>query len=109
MITVANAKEFEELLLQQEKPCLVDFWGPSCAPCVELNRTLEALEPQFVGKIMFLKVNADEIFDVSVKCEVRGLPTLIMFDKGEIVERWVGAMSQANLKTKLEKALDQLQ
>lgn len=84
---------------------LVDFWGPSCAPCVDLNRALEDMEAVYKGQLTFVKVNADEEIDIAVEYGVRGLPTIFLVRDGQIKERWIGKISGASLQSKLDKAL----
>jgi thioredoxin 1 len=108
MISISTIEGFDTALLDKDRIYLVDFWGPSCAPCIDLNKTLESLEPEFANRLTFVKVNADELIDISAKYGVRGLPTLIMIERGEMVERWVGAAPRETLRSRLEKALDRL-
>ncbi|WP_245676860.1 thioredoxin family protein [Oligoflexus tunisiensis] len=96
---------FRSKIMEAKGSFLVDFWGPSCAPCLDLNRALEALEDGYRGTLTFVKINADEEIDIATEFGVRGLPTLILIHDGQIMERWIGAKSLTSLKSKLDKAL----
>ena len=80
---------------------LIDYWGPNCAPCLVLNKTLEKLDSEFES-IKFVKVNVEKELDISIEAGVRGLPTLILYKRGIEYERWVGALSEAQLREKLK-------
>lgn len=85
---------------------LLDFWGPGCAPCIDLNRTLETLETEYKDRLTFIKINADDELDIASEMGVRGLPTLVLIRDGQIITRWIGAMPLPTLKAKLDQALN---
>lgn len=105
MIAITGLEAFQSMILWSRGSFLVDFWGPSCAPCVDLNRALEDMEETYKGRLTFVKVNADEEVDIAVEYGVRGLPTIFLVRDGQIQERWIGKISGASLKSKLDKAL----
>jgi thioredoxin 1 len=72
---------------------------------MDLNRALEDMEEAYEGRLTFVKVNADEEIDIAVEFGVRGLPTIFLVRDGQIQERWIGKISGASLKSKLDKAL----
>jgi len=82
-------------------PVVIDFWGPSCAPCIVLSKILDQLAPEFNEKLHFYKVNADEAPDTAADFGVRGLPTLVLIKKGQLAATQVGTLNQAKLKTLL--------
>ncbi len=84
---------------------LVDFWAPWCPWCRKLAPELEALAPQYAGKIAFLKVNSDEAPEIASKYGVMGLPTLKFFCSGRVVGELVGYMPRNLLKAELERYL----
>ncbi len=108
MITIAGFEAFQTQVMTASGSFLLDFWGPSCAPCLDLNRTLEALEEEYKGRVTFIKVNADDELDIASRMGVRGLPTLVLIHDGQIIARWIGALSASALKGKVDKALTSL-
>ncbi|NMA85711.1 MAG: thioredoxin [Tissierellia bacterium] len=97
-----NENQFNEEVLENELPVLVDFWAPWCGPCRALGPILEELSGEYEGKIKFVKINVDENPDISGKYRIMSIPTVKIFNDGKIVEDMIG------LKTKdqLEKILD---
>lgn len=83
-------------------PVLVDFWAPSCAPCFIIDRLLEAQEAAFAGRLLMVKVNADESPETAAAYGVRGLPTLILLKGGKPIDTKVGALSSAKIKALLD-------
>jgi thioredoxin 1 len=95
---------FEEDVLQSEQPVLVDFWAEWCGPCKALSPTIDELAEEYSGRIRIGKLDTDANRDASVRFQVSAIPTLILFRRGEVVERLLGLQS----KTKLKHALDAL-
>ncbi|MGK0291584.1 MAG: thioredoxin 1 [bacterium] len=83
--------EFEEKVLKSETPVLVDFWAEWCGPCRSIAPLLEDLAGEFDGKVTIAKVDVDSNPEFAGKFGVRGIPTLILFDKGEKKDMIVGA------------------
>lgn len=86
-VTDAN---FQTEVLSSSIPVLVDFWASWCAPCRMLAPTVEALAQDFDGKIKVTKLNVDENPNTAASFSIRGIPTLLLFDKGSVVETLVG-------------------
>ncbi len=84
---------------------LVDFWAPWCPWCRKLAPELEALAPQYEGKIVFVKLNADEAPQIASRYGVLGLPALKFFCSGRTVGELVGYMPRNMLKAQLDRAL----
>ena len=94
---------FQTLVLESDKPVLVDFWASWCPPCVALGPTIDALATEFAGKVKVGKVDADQNRDVLMKYDVQALPTIILFSKGQIVQKFVGLRSKKELTAELQK------
>ncbi|HWZ34501.1 MAG TPA: thioredoxin [Bryobacteraceae bacterium] len=93
---------FDQEVLNSDVPVLVDFWAPWCGPCKAMTPTVDALATEFAGKIKIGKMNTDENPATPMRYQVRGIPTLLLFKGGKVVEQRVGAMPKAELLKILE-------
>ena len=98
-LTEAN---FEELVINSDKPVLVDFWAEWCGPCRMVGPIVEELANDFDGKAVIGKVNVDEHGGISSKYGIRNIPTLLVFKNGEVVDKQVGVAPKTALAAKLE-------
>ena len=102
MLEVTDAT-FNEVVLKAELPVLVDFWAPWCGPCRALAPVLEELAKDLEGQAIIAKVNVDENQALPAKFAIRSIPTLILFNKGEVVEQITGGLPKAALKDMIQK------
>ncbi|HXX36451.1 MAG TPA: thioredoxin [Thermodesulfobacteriota bacterium] len=98
-------KSFASEVLNADLPVLVDFWATWCGPCRSISPIVEELAKEFLGKIKVTKLNVDESPATPSQFGVRGIPTLILFKSGKILDQIVGAVPKARLKAMIEKAL----
>ena len=96
---------FEAEVLKSDMPVLVDFWAPWCGPCKALSPLIDELANELGEKIKVVKVNIDEAPDAPTKYGVRGIPTLIVFKDGKVVDTRVGGMPKNQLTEWIEGAL----
>lgn len=93
---------FDQEVLNSDVPVLVDFWAPWCGPCKAMTPTVDALAAEYAGKIKIGKMNTDENPQTPMRYQVRGIPTLLLFKGGKVVEQRVGAMPKAEVVKMLE-------
>jgi len=96
---------FEDVVLKSGAPVLVDFWAEWCGPCKRLGPTVDALATEYAGKVTVGKLNVDENPNVSFKFQIRGIPTILIFKGGQVVESVVGLAQKDDLKKYIDKHL----
>jgi thioredoxin 1 len=95
---VLTKQNFEDEVVKSAVPVLVDFWAKWCMPCKMIAPALEELSEDLSGKLKIGKVNVDDEGDIAVQYGVESLPSIFLFNKGEIVERQVGACPKQTLE-----------
>jgi len=104
VVTVTDA-EFDSTVLQSDKLVILDFWAEWCQPCKMLSPTVEAIAGEYEEKIKVGKLNVDDNPNVATKYGIRGIPTLLFFKGGEVVQQMVGVKSKAEIKKVIDENL----
>ena len=98
---------FNEKVIQSDKPVLVDFWAEWCGPCRMVGPIVEELAKEYDGKVVIGKLNVDENPQVSTQYGIRSIPTLLVFKNGQLVDKQIGAVPKSALAAKLDSQLNQ--
>ena len=98
-LTDAN---FEELVINQDKPVLVDFWAAWCGPCRMVGPIVEEIAKDYEGKAIVGKVDVDNNPGIASKYGIRNIPTILFMKGGEVVDKQVGASPKETLAGKLD-------
>lgn len=97
--------EFKSKVLDSTTPVLVDFWASWCGPCKAIAPILDELAAEYQGKVSIYKVNIDENATTTTQFKIKGVPTLLLFKGGEVVDQIVGALPKEQIRQVLEKSL----
>lgn len=103
-VNVSDA-DFENEVLKSDEPVMVDFWAEWCGPCKALSPIVDEVANEISGKMKVVKVNIDENPNAPTKYGVRGIPTLMVFKGGELIDTKVGGMSKAQLNDWLNSVI----
>lgn len=104
VVTVSDA-EFETSVVQNGKPVIVDFWAEWCQPCKMLAPTVEEIANEYDDKILVTKLNVDDNPATATKFGIRGIPTLLFFKDGQVVQQIVGVKTKAEIKKIIDENL----
>lgn len=100
-VTDATFKE----TVQDKSLVVVDCWAPWCGPCQIVGPIVEELARDYAGRVLFGKLNVDENREVAMQYQIMGIPTLLVFKDGNLVDRIVGAMPRQALEQKITRYL----
>ena len=104
-IVALTEATFDKTINESTKPILVDFWAEWCGPCKMVAPVLEEIAQEYGDKITIAKLNVELNPNIAPKFGIRGIPTLLIFKKGQVVATQVGALSKAQLKAFIEPQL----
>ena len=102
-ITYLSDNTFDETVGGADTPVLVDFWAEWCGPCKMIAPVLEDIAKEHAGKIQIAKLNVDDNPNIARRYDVMSIPTLLVFDDGEVKKRLVGAKGKAQLLEELSE------
>ena len=97
---------FDQMVLQADRPVLVDFWADWCGPCRMVAPIVDELSEEYDGRISFVKVDVDQNPKTASRYGIMSIPTLLIFKNGEPVSHLVGVRPKGELKENLDAALD---
>ena len=101
-VTDAN---FDEIVLQSDKPVLVDFWAEWCGPCRMIGPLVAELSDDYSGKAVITKMDVDSNPGTAAKYGIRNIPTILFFKNGEVADKQVGAVPKTILSAKIDALL----
>ena len=100
-----NSSNFQNTVLDSDKPVLVDFWAEWCGPCKMIGPVVEEIHNDYEEKAVIGKLNVDENPDIAMNYGVRSIPTLLVFKNGEVVDKIVGAVPKTAITQKIDAQL----
>ena len=102
-IVILTQENFAKEVLQSLTPVLVDFWAEWCGPCKMISPILDELADEYEGRARIGKVNIDEQQGLAAEYGVRAIPTLLLFDKGQVADQIVGLRSKRDIKASFDR------
>ena len=105
MALEATDGNFDELVLNSDKPVIVDFWAEWCGPCRMVGPIVEEVGVDYEGKAVVTKVDVDSNPGITAKYGIRNIPTILFFKNGEVADKQVGAVPKSTLVAKLDALL----
>ncbi len=96
---------FTNEILESRIPALVDFWGPTCGPCKSLEPVIRNLASRYLGRLKVAKVNVDKNPKIAMQYSIKALPTLLLFDGGNVRQQFVGQPTPSALERFLQNSL----
>jgi thioredoxin 1 len=98
-------KDFGEQVINSTTPVLVDFWAEWCGPCRALHPIIESLSEEFAGQVKIAKVDVDSNPQLSMQFGIRSIPTVMLFDKGQVVDTFIGVRPKSDYAASLQKVV----
>lgn len=103
---VVSSQNFESEVVKSDIPVLVDFWASWCAPCRMIAPIVEELAKEYDGKLKVAKLDVDANRDIAQNFGIMSIPTLLIFEGGQVADQLVGAVPKSMLVDKITRVLD---
>lgn len=100
-----NDTDFENEVISSDEPVLVDFWAEWCGPCKTLLPIVEEIAGEMEGKLKVVKINIEDAPETPAKYGLRGVPTLMLFKEGKVIDTRVGGMPKSQLSDWLSEKI----
>ena len=100
-----NDQNFDSDVLKAEAPVLVDFWAVWCGPCKAIAPIVEEIANDFSGKVKVGKMDVDSNNQVAMRYGIRSIPTLLLFNNGEVVDQVIGNVGKDSIESMISKVL----
>lgn len=101
-LVVLHQGNFEEIV-NEYKHVIIDCWAPWCGPCLALEPTIKEISKEYVGKVLFAKMNTDENLEIARRLGIMSLPTILYFRNGECEDRITGGIQKHTLKERVDE------
>jgi thioredoxin 1 len=102
-IVTLTKENFTKEVIESLTPVLVDFWAEWCGPCKAIAPVLDELADEYEGRVRIGKVNIDDQQSIAAEYGIRAIPTLLLFDKGQVADQIVGLRSKRDLKASFDR------
>lgn len=97
---------FDQEVAKSPMPVLIDFWAVWCGPCRMIAPIVEKLAEEYDGKVKIGKLDVDNNQNTAVEYGIRGIPALLLFDKGTVVDRIIGVVPESHIRERLDRVLE---
>jgi thioredoxin 1 len=102
-LTELTDATFDEIVNSSDMPVLVDFWAPWCGPCKMIGPIIAEIAEEYADKARVCKVNTDEHREAAVEYAINAIPTIILFNQGQIAKKWVGLTTKKDILAELDQ------